>query len=496
MAVSRRSASRSRLSSRDRSNPCTHPTLTRLYDASSDQKCSLCYRPHIFGWLYRCTEDFDGFLPSSDFHLTDTSRQLVHDAQLFTLSPSVSEAAAKGHYTDQELSILWKQKIEVRKLIRQLRPNTSSSASTASSSTHSVGGTATASTLPSTESYTDLEPDVGQDDEFLRPCRAPLEPIREVHDDLERDHKLVSIAKANSPPPCDFKVCHNCRPNYRERAWHSLESVLKTSYRQLLPPKHEFDNRKISHAGVVRKFGTGVNSLGNCGNRQEDLNTFQAAKKNSRTEFQATVQRLLRDQDSETVAYPNCTMPNCGQREELPRQVSYQSLGAITMASMDEVVNVPTPPHQLGTSFGGNTAYPSLHDNLAAPDGEISTLGCTEPRPLYHRRGLERITSITVPPRGAISHCGESTSSQDLSTSQSISSCPGIVERESLEEKAKSNDRQNQWMADKAVMAPKIVVVNADGIPSAPQKTPTETVNGSVFKFRRTPKSSSRFPID
>ncbi|KAK5098363.1 hypothetical protein LTS08_006496 [Lithohypha guttulata] len=45
------------------------------------------------------------------------------------------QAAHEGHYTDQELNILWKQKIGVRKTIQQLRPTTSSTASSVSSKT-------------------------------------------------------------------------------------------------------------------------------------------------------------------------------------------------------------------------------------------------------------------------------------------------------------------------------------------------------------------------
>lgn len=468
MATSRRSTSSSRRSSRDRDRDgsCTHLTMTRLWDETGHEKCSMCYRKPIFGWLYRCTQDHGGFLPASDFHMVDNAKRLEHDADLYTLSPSVSEAAAKGHYTDAELEILWKQKIEVRKLIRQIRPTTSSSISTASSSSYSVAATATYSTLPSTESDTDPEPE----SEFphyldcLQSCRGPLEPIQEVPVDLEKDHRILPFAKSTLPPLCNFKVCHNCRPNYRDRAWLSLNGVLKTHYRQLAPPKHEVQNKSVIDVNVVKRLGVNTSSLIPGYSVQH---FFRApVKRNSRTEFQDTVQRLLKDQDPNTLTYFSDDTAG-GERQELSRQKSYQSLADMTStSSMNEIDNSFAPSSEDSASFdNGNTTFSSVYDTLVISDDSESASIFLGPRPLYHRRGSERITSIKIPPRSAISHCGESTSSLGLSTNHSTSSCPGMMERRSIDRETNRESSDNKENINGSLQLqplPKIVVVNSD----------------------------------
>lgn len=432
MALYRRSTSPSRPSSRDRNGSCTHLTLSRLYDHTGYEKCSLCCRKPVLGWLYHCTQDHDGFLPASAFHEIDTTKRLEHDAQLYTLSSSISEAAAKGHYTDKELEILWKQKIEVRKLIKQLRPNTSSSVSSASSSNYSIAATASYSTFPSTESYTDLDLEIPHQTDCLPILRGSLEPIQEVHDDLEKDDKIIPFAKTTPPPLCNFKVCHTCRPNYRERAWLSLDRVLKTPYRQHAPSPQEYRNKRLSNTEVVRNLGASTSSL-ETDYRVHNLSR-DPAKRHSRTEFQDTVQRLLRDQDPNLARHASDSLTYDGRTQGLSRQKPFQNLAAIATKKMDKVGTSSIPSLVNSASLAnGDTTFSSVVETLSLLEDDQSTLSSLEPRRIYHRRGFERMTSIKVPPRTAISHCGESTSSHDPSTSQSILSCPGIMERESIE---------------------------------------------------------------
>src|SRR5213080_4548006 len=46
---------------------CTHLNVTRLFDPLDSHKCQMCGRSSPLGWLYRCTQDYDSFLPQSDF---------------------------------------------------------------------------------------------------------------------------------------------------------------------------------------------------------------------------------------------------------------------------------------------------------------------------------------------------------------------------------------------------------------------------------------------
>lgn len=143
------------LTAPERRNPCTHMTMTRLYDPTLIFKCSLCHKQPNIGWLYRCTQDTGGFIPESDF--TDKppvrgSRPFSLDVTTHSLSSSIIQAIGEGQYTDEQVKRLIEQKQAVKDLVvsqqqqGDFRPPTSSTYSTASSSSSDGGGTL--STLP------------------------------------------------------------------------------------------------------------------------------------------------------------------------------------------------------------------------------------------------------------------------------------------------------------------------------------------------------------
>lgn len=193
---------------------CTHTQMTRVFDEFGCHRCSICHTRPAFGWLYRCTQDNEGMLPISDFSDVEYA-SLDYDAQLYTLSPSIIQAAEAGEYTDNQLALLWKQKLEVRRTIQQTSPTTSSDASTASSSQYSLPTSGTTSSHISSE--TDPDTDVSQLSDLYQPCRGPLEPIREVNDELEED-MISETPKQACHTACTLKVCHTCRPVYQQRA--------------------------------------------------------------------------------------------------------------------------------------------------------------------------------------------------------------------------------------------------------------------------------------
>lgn len=228
---------------------CTHLTLTRLYDAFDCSQCTLCHRRPPLGWLYRCTQDFDGLLPVSDFSEAFDPVRTDYDVQLFTLSHSISQAANAGHYTDEQLHQLWQQKGEVRRAVQHTRPVTAGSDTTTSSSSYSLPASTTASTIRS--STCDSEPDFCSE----LSARHPLHAIQETHDNISEttESQPISIVRLSPIPPCDFKVCHTCRPIYRDRAWMSLNAAVDGALKT--PSTCEFDNRRISDVAVVRGIG-------------------------------------------------------------------------------------------------------------------------------------------------------------------------------------------------------------------------------------------------
>lgn len=241
---------------------CTHALLTRKFDATENELCDICHRSPFLGWLYRCTQDYDGVLPTSDFFTETSSTCLTSDAKLYTLSDSVLNAAQRGHYTDEQLGTLWKQKARVRDFVRQamvLSSSSTSSSLSSSSSQRMLTASTTFSTLQSSNS--DTEPDIefsGLSDQSYT-CRSILEPIQEVGDDIEEDefqatHLAQALYLTTSPPlPCSTRVCHGCRPIYKERSFQSIDEVI-LSAKTL--PRHELNNKRISNATVLKDLNS------------------------------------------------------------------------------------------------------------------------------------------------------------------------------------------------------------------------------------------------
>ena len=433
-------SSPSRPPTREKFQSCTHQQLTRLFDEFGCDKCSICHRRPQLGWLYRCTQDFDNFLPASDFCDVEDNKRFDHDAQLYTLSPSVTKAAAEGNYTDNELNMLWKQKIEVRRTIRQVIPDPSSSAaSTTSSSQHSLPASITTSTIRTSESDPDTE--LSQLTDYIPPSRGPLQPIQEVHDDLEDDHRILPFAKTTSPPPCNFKVCQACRPIYQQRAWQSINAVLNAAYKP--PPTHEMANRRVSDVNIVKRIGMRTSSATAHDRGLLDSESKQG-KRHSRTQFQDIIQQLLREQERSSVDTEAVDEAHCGYALKC------------------------VPARQ--NLFESATKDSSSDDGMSDKTSQASS---TLLRPLYHRRGSERLASIQPASRKVESRHGEGGSAAGL-TSQSNNSCPAVVELRIDTTKA-NEDREH--------------------VPQ-PQKTPTESIKESLYRFSGIKKPSTRFTID
>ena len=227
---------------------CGHSRLTRLYNHTGNLICSNCHRKPSLGWLYRCTQETNGLLPPSDFGGDLPSTSAEPDAQLYTLSTSILEAARQGHYTDEQLTILWKQKIKVRGTIQETRPISRSIPSSVSSSIYSLPTSTTSSTLHSSAADTEDTEDTQLSDLYTQ-FRTQLSSIPEVHDDLETSFE----PKITQTFPCNFKICPRCRPAFKERAWQSIDQVM-LSQREV-PAIYEWNNRPISNAKLLQGIG-------------------------------------------------------------------------------------------------------------------------------------------------------------------------------------------------------------------------------------------------
>lgn len=373
---------------------CCHENVTRIFDHQGEFRCSRCYSRPFIGSLFRCTQDFNGFLPASDFGDVSTTRVLENDAQLHNLSPSIVKAVVEGHYTKEELAIISDQKMQVRDLVRQLKPISLASTSTASSSEYSLAATASSSTLlSSNNSVTDTDPDTTQATEYSQ----FLETIREVHDDLEKDRK-DPIATRTLDPPCAFIVCARCYKDMVDRSWISLNTVLETPYRQLAPPLHEIQNKRVSNIDVVRGLDAAKGHFTQYEEHGEMLKNQQSlgVENVPSEDLQDTVTHLLSKKDRRSTRY-YAGRPDIGEvAQDVSYDSSHRSLTAST--SQDTDGNGSSTNSSAAESiFFADQHYAGFmngsHTWMSSGNGQARS----ESGPIYSRRGLKRIASIIIP---------------------------------------------------------------------------------------------------
>ncbi|KIW33664.1 uncharacterized protein PV07_00495 [Cladophialophora immunda] len=254
----------------EKRNPCTHMTMTRLYDPYGSFKCSLCQKHPNIGWLYRCTQDTGGFLPESDFTdepVLPRGRAPCQHVATHSLSTSIIRAIGQGQYTGQEVRKLIEQKERVKDLVLpqfepdESRPATASTfttASTASSDGHGTLSTLPQSTTFSTNSSAEFDEEIKAAYDWKELQKVWMsEPSVPPPAPRQKPSTPANLIPQHPRPPyvhpCTFKICPTCRPTYRERAYQSLNEVLNTPTE--LPPVWELQNRRVSDARVVARIG-------------------------------------------------------------------------------------------------------------------------------------------------------------------------------------------------------------------------------------------------
>ena len=227
------------------------------------------------------------------------------------LSPSVIKAIKEGQYSPEQIRELVRQKETVREAIQEdaTRPTTSSSTSDESTTFSAIPESTSFST--NTSASLDEELRAAYDWQTLHKVWQAEATRQEAEEQqaLATDTDLNPLASA-----CGYKICATCRPTYRERAFQSLDQILKNPK---WPPQWELDNRPVSDARVVRNIGlTKVKRFYAQTNGQEiesqntfisqypsshdearfesDLNDETPSKRHSRTGFRETVKNALK----------------------------------------------------------------------------------------------------------------------------------------------------------------------------------------------------------
>ncbi len=234
---------------------CTHLNVTRLFDPLDSDKCQMCGHASSFGWVYRCTQDHDSFLPESDFSSAEPENlnsRLSEQVVSSQLSQSILNGIKDGHYSAQQIQLLQAQKLRVKEFIamQEERLETSSDSSQTSSSLSSSD-----SALENPVLVTAQVPEALQ--------HRPTDICSQNATKLSAEHVKAHSTMPSAPkktyleplvPNCHFKCCHSCRPAYRDRAFQSLDAIVTAPFKQ--PPVWEFRNRRISDAKTLKTIGT------------------------------------------------------------------------------------------------------------------------------------------------------------------------------------------------------------------------------------------------
>jgi hypothetical protein len=168
------------------------------------------------GWLYVCTDDNNNVPPK------DGNPLLTRDCSSSSLDPPVIKetdlsswivrAIAQGHYSQQQIDTLIRQKANVRDTVAETRNRDQRS-----TVTHLV-----------IQSSSDVDNCEDDDEE------AWMEDVEEVHETQEvtaessriyvQGPQVNDILSSMVGPRCS-SFCHTCRPSFRERSWASLNAA-------------------------------------------------------------------------------------------------------------------------------------------------------------------------------------------------------------------------------------------------------------------------------
>ncbi|KAF1837728.1 hypothetical protein BDW02DRAFT_586384 [Decorospora gaudefroyi] len=193
---------------RMRAPNCTHVVVDRVF--GRDQYCENCRRTPSIGFLYECRQDSDAeslhdhLLSQHVDKIEPVKSDLRQELERIGMSESIILTAESGHYTEAQLAKLMELKLEVRQTISDAR-------------------------------------EASQANETMRRlvalAKAPCSTDGTCNSTPTRDTK---------PPGCSYKVCHTCRPYYRDRLYISFEAVLAGGF----PPMKRDDMEQLPTKSV------------------------------------------------------------------------------------------------------------------------------------------------------------------------------------------------------------------------------------------------------
>ncbi|PLB37040.1 uncharacterized protein BDW47DRAFT_107722 [Aspergillus candidus] len=197
-----------------RPDSCFHSVIDRQYCVDDFEQCNVCGRVPFLNWFYRCIVDTSAF-----------TEPFNPDRPI--LSPWMAKAALDGHYTDEELNVLFRQKLEVLEMAEKLRQTRSS---------------------PHATEVDQERPDDDDDDD-----RQVW--VEDVNQDSSRSSPSTRTRVHAIPrPPCTHHACHHCNPALHQRCWLSIDAICTDP--EIKPfTEWDFHERPMSDTRIVRTLG-------------------------------------------------------------------------------------------------------------------------------------------------------------------------------------------------------------------------------------------------
>ncbi|KAF2489734.1 hypothetical protein BU16DRAFT_622362 [Lophium mytilinum] len=241
---------------------CTHIEMDRIFGY---QQCQSCGRFPSFGWLYMCRQDereaeplpFNDSILKNDSSIESLARADLED---IGVSKSIVENAEKGGYTVEQLHRIKAQKLRLNEVVSiadrfRCENESPQTKELVELGTNTEGHKRKDSGVDRPSSENDPPPmtndstenQQSQDEIFPLPQPAPSTStsLNELDPTLKR---IITI-----PPPCQMKVCHSCRPFYKDRIYISFGAVLANE----VPPltTEEAKDLPVVSAEIVRNIG-------------------------------------------------------------------------------------------------------------------------------------------------------------------------------------------------------------------------------------------------
>lgn len=203
----------------------------------ASHSCQLCHRTPPIGWLYACQQDHTAprvlkLANKTRKKLLKGRRRTSTELELLGFNKSIVKAAENGFYTREQLNVLKGQKHHLKMTIKSAQKENEIMKSKHGPSAAVLSEKLAALVIHQISESDEIKPAALKEDKAIAKQKSHLgEPIQ----------------------PCDFKVCHTCRPFSRDRSFVSFEAVFNGEIETPNAWTEQF--MPVADAKLVRNIG-------------------------------------------------------------------------------------------------------------------------------------------------------------------------------------------------------------------------------------------------